>query len=152
MLLRLLAALGVGAILLSAIFSLWRDGFFRSWLTTSPDKPREIVFDNGSVRDAPAPAASSPSRTAALSPPGVMRKCVRGDRVTYSNLTCPAGFRERPISQEGVTVVPAVVTATSPKAQSGTAPHQAMREALDLNRDEKLRQRMIDKAVEAEAR
>ncbi len=152
MLLRLIAALAFVAVLLSVGFSLWRGGSFRAWLTTTPDKPPEIVFDNGSVRDVPAPAASAVQRTAALSPPGVMRKCVRGDRVTYSNLTCPAGFRERPVSQEGVTVVPGVKTSSSATSQPSAAPHEKMREALDLKRDEKLRQRMIDKAVEAEAK
>jgi hypothetical protein len=152
MLLRLLAAIGIRAILLSVAFSMWRGGVFRSWLTTTPDKPPEIVFDNGSVRDIPGPAASSPSRTAALSPPGVMRKCVRGDRVTYSNLTCPPGFREKPVSRDGVTVLPADGNPSATRAQQGAAPHEAMREALDLKRDEKLRQRMIDRAVEAEAR
>jgi hypothetical protein len=161
--LRLLAALGLLALLASVIFSLHRAGHFRAWLAGTADpKPREIVFDNGSVRDLAAPAAPGASAPATklteLSPPGVMRKCVRGDRVTYSNLTCPAGFRERPIKAEPVTVVPAVrVPATPPAAAPpGQAPGpnnpRSLRDALDLKPDEQLRQRMIDRAVEAEAK
>lgn len=152
MLLRWLALVALAAVVLSVAFSVWRSGVVRGWLTTTPDSPPKIVFDNGSVRDAPMPAASEPPKTAALSPPGVLRKCVRGDRVTYSNLTCPAGFRERPVSQDGVTVLPSQGPAAGPVAGAQAAPHEKMRSALDLQRDEKLRQRMIDKAVDAEAK
>ena len=160
MLLRMLAALGLLALLASVIFSLHRAGHFRAWLAGTADpKPREIVFDNGSVRDLAAPAASAPpTKLTELSPPGVMRKCVRGDRVTYSNLTCPAGFRERPIKAEAVTVVPAVRAPATPSAAAppGQAPGpdnpRSLRDALDLKPDEQLRQRMIDRAVEAEAK
>jgi hypothetical protein len=151
-LLRMIAVLGGIAVLLSMAFSVWRSGAIQSWLTTAPSQPQEIVFDNGSVRDLPGPAASVPTRTAALSAPGVMRKCVRGERVTYSNLTCPPGFRERPVSAEGVSVVPAVRNPAGSNQQPTAAPHERMRDALDLKRDEKLRQRMIDQAIEAEAR
>ncbi len=152
MLLRVLALVGATALLLSIAFSVWRSGVVRSWLTTAPDTPPRIVFDNGSVRDVPQPAASEPAKAAALSPPGVLRKCVRGDRVSYSNLTCPPGFRERPVSQEGVTVLPAQRPAASPLPGPSPAPHEKMRDALDLQRDEKLRQRMIDRAIDAEAK
>jgi hypothetical protein len=152
MLLRWLAMVGLAALVLSVAFSVWRSGIVRAWLTTAPDSPPQIVFDNGSVRDAPMPAASEPTKTAALSPPGVLRKCVRGDRVTYSNLTCPPGFRERPVSQEGVTVLPAPRPVAGSVPGSPATPHEKMRSALDMQRDEKLRQRMIDKAVDAEAK
>ena len=87
-----------------------------------------------------------------------MRKCVRGDQISYSNLTCPAGFRERPIKAEPVTVVPAVRVPATPAAAAppGQAPGpsnpRSLRDALDLKPDEQLRQRMIDRAVEAEAK
>ncbi len=81
-----------------------------------------------------------------------MRKCVRGDRVTYSNLTCPPGFRERTVSEDRVTVVPAIKATTSTPAPSGTSPHEKMREALDIQPDDKLRQRMIDRAVDSPPR
>ncbi len=158
MLLRLLAAFALAAVLLSAGYSLWRSGAIGDWLAP-PAAPPAIAFDNGSARPAPPPPASGAQRVAALSPPGALRKCVRGDRVSYSNLTCPPGFVERPVAQDGVTVVPAyrpagqaaAVPADQPAAPA-TAPHQKLRAALDLQRDEQLRQRMIDKAVAAEAR
>lgn len=152
MLLRRLAIAALAAVIMSIAFSMWRGGAVRDWLRTTPDRPPEIVFDNGSVRDTPSPPASSPSRAVALSPPGALRKCVRGDQVTYSNLTCPPGFREKEIAKDRVTVVPGVRTPPSPPLQPAAKPHESMREVLDLKRDEKLRQRMIDKAVEAEAR
>jgi hypothetical protein len=152
MLLRLLAIAALAAVTLSVAFSMWRGGTFRDWLRTTPDKPPEIVFDNGSVRDLPLPPASAPSKGITLSPPGALRKCVRGEQVTYSNLTCPPGFREREIAKDRVTVIPGVRTPQSTAVQSAAKPHEAMKDALDLKRDEKLRQRMIDKAVEAEAR
>ncbi len=150
--LRLVALAAAAALLLSLAFSLWRGGSLRDWLRPTPGKAPEIVFDNGSVRDLPQHAASQPSRVAALSPPGVLRKCVRGDQVTYSNLTCPPGFRERTVSQAGVTVVPAVRRAGQESGPPSAKPHEAMREALDMKRDDRLRQRMIDRAIEAEAK
>ena len=160
MLLRMLAALGLLTLVASMIFSVHRAGHFRAWLGGTGDpKPREIVFDNGSVRDLTAPAASAPAaKVNELSPPGVMRKCVRGDQISYSNLTCPAGFRERPIKAEPVTVVPAVRVPATPAAAAppGQSPGpnnpRSLRDALDLKPDEQLRQRMIDRAVEAEAK
>ncbi len=163
MLLRVLAAFGLLALLASVIFSLHHAGHFRAWLAGTADtRPSAIVFDNGSVRDLAAPAAPGASAPATkvteLSPPGAIRKCVRGDRVTYSNLTCPAGFRERPIKAEPVTVVPAVRLPATPPAAAlpGQAPGQnnprSLRDVLDLKPDEQLRQRMIDRAVEAEAK
>ena len=77
-----------------------------------------------------------------------MRKCVRGDRVTYSNLTCPPGFRERTVSQDRVTVVPGVKAPPPTTVAKGATPHEQMREALDLQQDDKLRQRIIDRAVD----
>ena len=151
MLLRFIALAAAAALVLSIGFSLWRAGVFADWLRTRPDAPPPIVFDNGSVRELPQ-AASGPATVAALSPPGVLRKCVRGDRVTYSNLTCPPGFRERTVAQDKVNVVPAVLPTAGKARPDGQKPHEQMRDALDLKRDDKLRQRMVDKAVEAEAR
>jgi hypothetical protein len=152
MLLRTMAILALLTVVASMVFSMWRSGVIRSWMTTTPDKPRAIVFDNGSIRDVPGPAASESRKGAALSPPGVLRKCLRGDQVTYSNLTCPPGFRERPVSTDGVTVVPAFrPPEASARPASGSA-HQRLQESLDLKRDDKLRQRMIDQAVEGGSR
>jgi hypothetical protein len=153
MLLRVIFGAALLAILGSMLFGFHRAGHFRAWMGGTPP-PKPIVFDNGSVRDTlPAPA-SAPSTVTVLSPPGVLRKCVRGDRVTYSNLTCPEGFRERTVSDDKLTVVPAPATAKPPAktATAETRPGRALQGALDVQADEKLRQRMIDRAVDAEAK
>ena len=152
----LLRAIGVLALLVligSYVFKLHRSGALQSWLNPAQSASKPIVFDNGSVRDQLySPAASQPKQTAALSPPGALRKCVRGDRVTYSNLTCPAGFREQAVSAEPVSVVPALKLPKAENTATAGGKHKALQEALDLKRDEQLRQRMIQSAIDAEAR
>jgi hypothetical protein len=153
MLLRAIGVLALLALNGSYVFSLHRSGAIQSWLNPTQGTSKPIVFDNGSVRDQLyAPAASQPKQTAVLSPPGALRKCVRGDRVTYSNLTCPAGFREQAVSAEPVTVVPAIKPPKSETTANAGGKHKALQEALDLKRDEQLRQRMIQSAIDAEAR
>lgn len=151
MLLRVIGLSALALVLASYVFGLYRNGTLRSWLSTTPNVPREIVFDNGSVRDAPSPAGSGPTQVA-LSAPGALRKCVRGDRVTYSNLTCPPGFKEREVSSDKLTVISNDGTKKpQSKAESGSA-QKTLHNALDLKPDDQLRQRMIDNAVAAEAK
>ena len=55
--------------------------------------PKPIVFDNGTVRQyEPTPPPAVPSL-----PNGVLRKCVRGGETTYTNVSCPAGYKERSV-------------------------------------------------------
>lgn len=70
-----------------------------------PAKP--IVFDNGTVRDTtPAPPAEAGAAAGpAPLPRGVMRKCLRGAEVTYTDRECPPGFKERPVSGSQFSVV-----------------------------------------------
>lgn len=155
MLLRVIGGFALLALLASIAVSLQRSDFLRSWLGSTPDTAKPIVFDNGSVRDLPANRASEPVTLAALAPPGALRKCVRGDRVMYSNLTCPAGFSERTVASNNLTVLPAAPAAKAERAEDGAKPggrQAVLQEALDLKRDDKLRQRMIDRAVAAEAK
>lgn len=153
MLLRAIGLLALLATMGSYVFSLHRSGSFQSWLDSTQGTSKSIVFDNGSVRDRfDAPAASQPNEIAVLSPPGALRKCVRGDRVAYSNLACPAGFREHAVSAEPVPVVPAMKLPQSATAGNAGGKHQKPQEALDLKRDDQIRQRMIQSAIDAEAR
>ncbi len=103
-------ALGAAALVgVSIVINLARGSMVRDLFSPAPEKAPPIVFDNGSARDVPpppAPAAASGPAPKTYAPPGLMRKCVRGDKVTYSNLDCPPGFKESTVSQEGVTVVP----------------------------------------------
>jgi len=151
MLLRAMGVIALAIVLASYIFSLHRDGVIRAWLTT-PDAPKAIVFDNGSVRDAAGPAASEPTQTTVLSPPGALRKCVRGDRVTYSNLTCPPGFKEREVASDKVTVIQTDGLKPPDRKLAGESAQKTLHNALDLKTDDQLRQKMIDRAVAAEAK
>jgi hypothetical protein len=151
MLLRVIGLSALALVLASYLFGLHRDGNLRSWLDTTPSIPKEIVFDNGSFRDAPSPAASEPTQVA-LSAPGALRKCVRGDRVTYSNLTCPPGFKERQVSSDKVTVISTDGTRKPESKVQSESAQKTLHNALDLKTDDQLRQRMIDRAVAAEAK
>lgn len=109
MVVRLIAFGAAGLIAISMAFGAWRSGLLGQWFGPAPAKTPPIVFDNGSSRDmppAPASTAASDAPVKTYAPPGLLRKCVRGDRVTYSNLDCPPGFKESTVSSEGVTVVP----------------------------------------------
>lgn len=138
-----LALLGAGA-----LFKLYQGGDLRAWLQ-GPPAPKAFVFDNGSVRDTVVPASAPVGKAVVLSPPGALRKCVRGDRVSYSNLTCPEGFREKPVATEGLSVLPAAPT---PARTAPADRASALREGQEPRPDDKLRQKMIDRAVEAEGR
>lgn len=69
----------------------------------APPPPPPIQFDNGSVRDSTqtvrVPAGELPT------PDGKPRKCQRGAEVVYTQLVCPAGFREAAMGQGTVNVV-----------------------------------------------
>lgn len=152
MLLRAIAITALVAVLAGFAIHLQRGGAWRTWLGGAEGTPKPFVFDNGTIRDNPAPA-SAPKQATLQSPPGVLRKCVRGDTVTYSNLDCPIGTRERPIKADTVTVLPAIEAplATLPNKPAGKT-HAALQNALDLKRDEELRRRMIDRAIGDEAK
>lgn len=86
-------------------------------LMVPPDaRAPRIQFDNGSAR-VPEPPASSAG--VALTPPGTMRKCVRGSSVSYTDQLCPPGMREQPLSQGTLSVVPAAAGAAPPAPPAG---------------------------------
>jgi len=67
-------------------------------------RPPNIVFDNGTVRQSPiaSDAAAVPIRA-----PGGVRKCQRGDKIIYTDRTCPEGMQEQAIAKGSVTVLAA---------------------------------------------
>ena len=80
---------------------------------------RDSAPVSGLVRDAGKMAGAIPlekpvrvdksgaEKSAAGKAAGVLRKCVAGEKVTYTDEKCPPGSRESPISGGNVTVLPA---------------------------------------------
>jgi hypothetical protein len=66
----------------------------------SPARPApvQIKFDNGSVRDTTPTVKVDPKSLPA--PIGVLRKCLHGQQVSYTNSFCPPGTHEAPLSSE----------------------------------------------------
>ena len=111
-----------------------------------------IKFDNGSVRDtAPAAAtASTPTRVkdqgSQNNAPGVIKKCLRGKEITYTDQVCPADAKVAPVTGGNVTVVgaPKAKVERSNTAEPGP---KALRDALDLSSNENIREKMMERAV-----
>jgi hypothetical protein len=76
--------------------------------------------------------------------PGDLRKCVNGQQVSYSNVECPPGHKEQAVTAAPVTVLPATPVAKPAAASSGPS---SLHKALDLTRDDTLRERAIERAV-----
>lgn len=107
---------------------------------------RPIVFDNGSVRDQ-RPASQPDGPPVASLAPGQPRKCVKGGETTYTNFACPPGFKEAQIRSDRVTVVPGTPQARAAASDKGSAP-SALHRALDIQRDDELRRRIMDRAID----
>lgn len=123
----------------------WRyRAVFADWLQPEPP-PKPFVWDNGSVRD--TPPASAPAPVQATAPPvGAMRKCVKGSETTYTNFSCPPGFKEAAIKNDRVTVVAGTPVPKPEGAKQGEAT-SALHEALDLKRDDELKRRVMERAM-----
>lgn len=134
-----LRGLVVVAAVLSALGLAWHQ---RDRLKASVAPEPVVVISPGGGE----PAASTTSK------PGALRKCVKGQQVSYSNVECPVGAREQAVTAAPVNVVPATPVARSadPKAPGSSAP-SALHEAMGLTRDDqladKIRQRAIDGAT-----
>ena len=104
---------------------------------TLPDLPR-------SESSAAAPTSASKSKFA----PGAMRKCVKGQQVSYTNVECPAGTQEQAVTAAPVNVVQATPVPKPAQAAQASSGPAALREALDMKREETLREKAMDRAVE----
>lgn len=138
-------AAGLLLLLLASVGWRYR-GLAQDWLT--PERPlRPVMFDNDHATPPPPPgsAAAAP----ATRPPGALRKCVRGGETTYTDRSCPPGYRERDVQADRVTVLPA---APQPVAASQAGRRKTLKQALDVADEDRLRDRMIDRAVEAGSR
>ncbi|MDR7268201.1 hypothetical protein J2X20_000830 [Pelomonas saccharophila] len=80
---------------------------------------------------------------------GDLRKCVKGQQVSYSNVECPPGYQEQAVTAAPVNVLPA--TPVSKPATAGSGP-SALHKALDMTRDDGLKDKLIERAVEGATR
>lgn len=117
------------------------------WLKPEPP-PKPIVFDNGTVRDVAGAASAAAAPVAQSLPMGTMRKCVRGSETQYTNVPCPAGFKELTVSGDRVTVVSS--SDAKPKAAPGAEPagerRKNVRDLVDADGGQ-MREKMIDRAT-----
>ncbi|MBL8306477.1 MAG: hypothetical protein JNM33_07250 [Rubrivivax sp.] len=134
----------VAALLLASVAWRYRSQI-SAWLAPEP-LPRAIVFDNDA--SAPPPLPASAAAGPLVRPPGVMRKCVRGSQTSYTDRPCPPGFRERDLAADRVTVLPAAPVA----AASQPGQRKTLKQALDVADEDRLRERMIERAVEGATR
>lgn len=134
-----LRGLVVSAVLLAACVLAWqkREGL-QSWL-------RQAQSGAAAGARAATDAVQSTAPTTTPQPaPGGLRKCVKGQQVTYTNAECPPGHREQAVAGD-VTVLPA--PPVSKPAEEASAPSQ-LHQALGLTPDEKLRQKIMDRATD----
>lgn len=94
---HLFRRLAWGLAIVFVLLSAWR--WRERWWTPPAPPARAIVFDNGSVRQPPAPAEAASVAATPQAAPGVMRKCVRKAEVVYTDRPCPPGLQEREIDK-----------------------------------------------------
>lgn len=147
-----LLILGVGVAMVAA--TAWR---YRSaqWLQqlTQVDGPTQvnIKFDNGSVRDKPlgdnteATANPTPQRSQenAL---GKVKKCLRGKEVIYTDQPCALDAKAAPIQGGSFTVMESAAAKTQGTSSRQPGP-KALRDALDISGDDKLRDKMMERVI-----
>ena len=130
----------------------YRDALTGAVAPTQSAPRKAFEFDNGTLREYAPPASGAQALTAA----GTMRKCVRGNEVLYTHFACAAGYREKPIAADRVNVLPSV-GAARPAALPGAAPGVSagpalLRDKLDLSQDARLREKAMERAVEAQSK
>ena len=96
-----------------------------------PTEPvNQIQFDNGSVRDArptsDARVLQAPDQQDNI-PLGVMRKCMRGNQITYTDAPCPTGAHVSGVKGGNVTVVDRI----APVEKEGQKQEQGKKTILD---------------------
>lgn len=65
--------------------------------------------------------------------------------MTYSNVDCPAGGQAQAVTGGTVTVVPGTPVPKPAAASSGPS---ALHKALDVTRDDSLRDKMVERQIE----
>lgn len=149
--LRLLVA-GLALLVgLPMAWRLWQSPQVQAWWRPPADMARPIIFDNGTVRQPPAPA-SGPLVDVS---PG-LKKCRRGERVIYTDSWCPEGTT--PVAIERGTVNVVKPTAPVASAPAGAAPasgaaasdpnrRRNIRDVLDVSRQPSLYDQQVERAA-----
>ncbi|MEL4180723.1 hypothetical protein [Roseateles sp. PN1] len=157
--LRYLLWIAIALLTLAAGWHVRNTEFVRDLINPGAGKARPIQFDNGSRREIAEPVKPPPGAAKPL-PQGVMRKCLRGREVVYTDVACPAGYAQGDVSggtvntvaepgrQAGATGTPA----SAGGAASAPGKKAALREVLDMNSNNDLRQRMMDRAIDQSTR
>lgn len=148
MLLRLLVA-GIALLVgLPMAWRLWQSPQVQAWWRPAPEVSRPIIFDNGTVRQPPAPASGPMVNVS----PG-LKKCRRGDRVIYTDSWCPEGTTPVAIERGTVNVVkpPSPVASAGAQAVGAAAsdPHRRrnIRDVLDVSRQPSLYDQQVERAA-----
>ncbi|RYF22440.1 MAG: DUF4124 domain-containing protein [Comamonadaceae bacterium] len=74
----------------------------QTWRSMTRPGPETLSRDQGG----PGAAAARPG-SAASTPVAQPRKCVQGDRITYTDQPCPRGSQEQPVESGAITSLPA---------------------------------------------
>jgi type IV pilus biogenesis protein CpaD/CtpE len=109
-------------------------------------------MDSAQAAAGPAPsppvADGAAPKTASKFKSGELRKCVKGQQVSYANVDCPPGHQEQAVTAQ-VNVVAATPVAKPAAAGSGPS---SLHKALDMTRDDTLREKAIERAVDGATR
>lgn len=131
----------IGLLLVSVLGLGWQQREpLQAWLGSSAAKVQSLT------------EASSGGSAAgdAKARPGGLRKCVKGQEVSYTNAECPAGYRDQAVTGGSVTVV-AATPVPKPAASASSGP-SALHKALDITRDDTLKDKIMERAVEGATR
>ena len=119
----------------------------QQWLHPQTTQPLVINFDNQEPPSAgPPPQAGESTITPMPKAASGLRKCRKGNQVTYTDGDCPAGSKEQTVGGT-VTVVPGQ-TVTQSSHTSGTDKlHANVRDILLDPRDANLRDKRMDQII-----
>lgn len=122
------------ALLVAALLGLaWQQrGPLQAWLEGSASQVKRL-------------SAAPAERGSTTAEPNSLRKCVKGGEVTYSNVDCPAGAQVKPVTGGTVSVVAAP---PSPKPSEAASGPTALHKALDITRDDTLRDKIMQRQIE----
>ena len=125
----------IGLVLLGAVGLLWQQR-----------EPLQSWFASAKLPTTASPGASpGQPGTPKAAAGGELRKCIKGGQVTYSNVDCPAGAQAQAVTGGTVTVVPGTPVPKPTAAASGPS---ALHKALDVTRDDSLRDKIMERQLE----
>lgn len=124
----------IALFVLAAVGLAWQQrGPLQAWFGASAARVEQLSRS--------APEGSAPKGQQ----PGGLRKCVKGQEVSYTNAKCPGGFAEQAVTGGTVTVVPATPV---PQASDAASSTPALHRALDVKRDDTLHDKIMQRQIE----